>query len=689
MRLAPVSVFMTALCALALSPLVRAAKPATAPVTVDEMVPEEHVDFSALDPKVDPCVDFYQYACAVWDKKNPIPADRGEYSSSSKLQLRINQALKELLAKAAVASSERSVAEREVGDVYAACMDEPSLETKSMATLKATLAKVDAMTDSSQLPTVLADMHKDGASALFGFGASPDLNDASIVVLAVSQSGLGLPDRDYYFRTDAPTVKIRNAYKTYMAKVLGFTGTAPAAQKKLVAQVMSVETALAHASLDVVALRDPQKLNHPMSLDALGKLSPRFSWTTYLGALNAPSPHHYLVSEPDFVKAVDAFAGRPLGEIKAYLRWHVLDDSATFLPQRFVDAHFAFAKLLDGSKQLPPRWKRCLEEVNTSLPEALGQAFVDHYFSAQARASTQQLLTDLHNGMEKDIGSLAWMSAATRKEALQKLHSILDKVGAPAKPRDYSSIALTRDNYLANASAAALFELKRQLAKVGKPVDRNEWDMSASTVNAYYEPQTNTINFPAAILQPPFFDEKADYAVNIGATGAAVGHEMTHGFDDEGRQFDAKGNLRDWWTAQDAAQFDKRAQCVVDQYAKFVVDGDVHVNGKLTLGENLADIGGLRITYLALETHLAKNPSEKKSVDGFSPEQRMFIAYAQNWCGNQSAESLREQTSTDPHSPYSFRVNGVVADLPEFGAAFQCKVGSPMRPTPANVCSVW
>ncbi len=426
-----------------------------------------------------------------------------------------------------------------------------------------------------------------------------------------------------------------------------------------------------------------------MSLAELQKLSPRFSWTAYLGELKAPSPHHYLVSEPEFVTAIDALAARPLPEVKAYMHWHVLDDAAPFLPQRFLAAQFAFEKLLDGAKVIEPRWKRCLGTVDTSLPEALGQAFVERYFSDKARTATVSMLGDMHRAMEKDIQNLPWMSPTTKKEAVAKLHGILDKIGSPQKPRDYSSIPITRQDYLDNAQATALFELNRQLAKVGKPVDRNEWEMSASTVNAYYEPQTNTINFPAGILQPPFYDEKADYAVNIGATGGAVGHEMTHGFDDEGRQFDAKGNLRDWWTADDAKQFEGRAQCVVDQYSKLIVDGDVHINGKLTLGENLADLGGLRVAYLALEDHLAKNPAEKKSLDGFSPEQRMFIAYAQNWCGNQSMEQLREQAAINPHSPYNHRVNGVLADLPEFGAAFQCKPGSPLRPDPKTICSVW
>jgi putative endopeptidase len=660
----------------------------------------DHFDLSLIDKQIDPCVDFYQYSCKKWIDANPIPSDQSTWSHGSKLALWNQGVLRDTLEKASANDPQRSAVDQKIGDYYASCMDESAINGKGVQAIQPELDRIKALKNKKQLAAEVAHLHQitfallpgsnSGAQTpLFGFGQGQDLDDASKVVAAADQGGLGLPDRDYYFKDDAKSVETRKQYVAHLEKTFALLGEDAAQAAAHAKVVMDMETQLAKSSMDIVKRRDPANLNHKMTPAELRTLTPNFSWDDYLKGIGAPTTAHYLVYTPDFFKGADALiASAPLENWKTYLRWQLIVNSSSLLSTPFADEHFDFyGRTLLGQKAQRPRWRRCVQAVDRDLGEALGQAYVDRTFGADGKQRMLKLVNALEESLGQDIEQLDWMTSATKKEALAKLHKIEDKIGYPDHWRDYSSVKIVRGDALGNAYRSSEFEFHRQLAKIGKPVDRGEWGMTPPTVNAYYDPQLNTINFPAGILQPPFFDKSMGDEVNFGGIGAVIGHELTHGFDDQGRQFDPNGNLRDWWTKEDGKEFDQRAQCIADEYAGFEATPGTKLNGKLTLGENTADNGGIRVALMALQHTTGTEGKNEPGPDGFTLDQKFFIAYGQVWCSNWTPETLRLVAQSNPHSPPQFRVNGVVSNMPEFQKAFGCKRGQPM--VRENACHVW
>lgn len=631
-------------------------------------------DPKAIDKSVNPCTDFYQYSCGTWLKDNPIPPDQAAWGRFSELAERNRTILKNILEKAPAGT--------QLGDYYASCMDENAIERKGIAALKPELDRIAALSTPAEITAEIARLHSEGVDAFFGFGSGQDFKDSTEVIAQLDQSGLGLPERDYYLKDDPKSKEIRQKYVEHLRKMFALLGTKDA--DAAAASVMALETALAKGSQDVVTRRDPSKIYHRMTVAEAAKLSPSFDWKAYFHDVRAPKFDVVNVVSPEFFGAFEAALKSP--QLKNYLTWHYVHAEAALLPKAVVDENFDFyGKTLTGSKELKARWKRCVAFTDNELGEALGRIYVEQTFGADGKERTLKMVHAIEQSLGADLQKLDWMTPETKVRAIEKLHAITNKIGYPEKWRDYSTVKIVRGDALGNSERASEFEFHRQLDKIGKPVDRLEWSMTPPTVNAYYDPQMNNINFPAGILQPPFFDKQMDDAVNFGAIGAVVGHELTHGFDDEGRQFDAKGNLRDWWTPKDADAFETRTQCIVDEYGGFVVDGDLKLNGKLTLGENTADNGGLRVAYAALMTSLAGKMPPKR--DGLTAQQRFFLGWGQIWCENESKEIRRLQAQTNPHSLGSFRVNGTVSNSPEFAQAFGCKAGDAMvRP---KACRVW
>src|SRR5262245_28735907 len=643
------------------------------------------LQLEAMDRTADPCVDFYQFACGTWVANNPIPADRSTWGRFDELQEHNNETLHTILENAAAGGDAR---QKKIGDYYASCMDEVAINRKGTTPLEPLAKKIDAVASAADLPPLVAELHTIGVNVFFSFGSIADFKDASVEMAIADQGGLGLPDRDYYQRSDPKSVEIRKEYLAHIERIAKLVGASAERAAANADTVMTFETALAKNALDNVSRRDPNKIYHRMTPAELQALTPNFQWSRYFTALGAPPIYALNVTEPDFFKNLGQLLGStPLNDIKHYLRWHVLHASAPVLPTAFVEENFRFyGATLTGAKELRPRWKRCVQYTDADLGEELGQAFVKEAFGPQAKADMLKMVHDVEAALEKDIHELSWMTETTKKEALVKLKAVAEKIGYPDHWRDYSALNVVRGDALGNSQRANTFEFKRQLNKIGKPVDKSEWEMTPPTVNAYYQPLQNNINFPAGILQPPFYSAKADKAVNYGGAGAVIGHELTHGFDDQGRQFDARGNLKDWWSAADGKAFVERAQCFDDQYAKYTAVDEVQLNGKLTLGENTADNGGLR---LALMAYLASAAAEGggKTLDGFTPEQRVFLGWGQVWCESRRPEALRMMAQTNPHSPGGYRVNGVVSNMPEFQKAFSCKTEPPM--VRQNGCRVW
>ena len=641
-------------------------------------------DIDALDRTADPCVDFYQFACGNWIKNNPIPSDQARWGRFSELLERNQMILRTVLEKAQANNANRDAVDQKIGDYYDACMDEKAIDAKGLTPL---LDSIAAVKDKSELPALLGKMHREGADALFAFGPEPDFKNAKMMGVAVDQGGIALPEKDYYFRDDAKSVELRKQYVEHITNMFKLAGESADQAAKDAQTVMTFETTLAKNSMGNVERRDPQKLYNPKTKQELIAMNSAFDWNKYLVALEAPSFEKINLDSPGFVAGLnDIVQETSLDDIKTYLRWQTLHTAAQFLSTPFVQENFNFyGKTLTGAKELRPRWKRCVQFTDRQLGEALGQAYVKVAFPPDAKDRMEKMVHNLEASMKTDIEGLDWMTPETKKAAIVKLGMITDKIGYPKKWRDYSKFKVVRGDFVGNGIRGNEFETDRQLAKVNKPVDRTEWGMTPPTVNAYYNPQENNINFPAGILQPPFFDNKLDDAVNYGAIGAVIGHEMTHGFDDEGREFDGNGDLRDWWTATDGKAFEERAKCLSDEYSSFVATDDVHVNGKLTLGENTADNGGVRISLMALEATF--NGKEPAKIDDFTAQQRAFLGFGQVWCENQTPQALRVQAQTNPHSPGQWRTNGVMRNSPEFRKAFGCKEGQPMAPV--NACRVW
>jgi putative endopeptidase len=640
-----------------------------------------------LDRSCKPCDDFNQFAMGGWMKNNPIPAEYPNWGSFTMLADRNQTVLRTILEDATKANRAAGSNQQKIGDFYSSCMDTTAIEAAGVKPLAADFAAIERVKSTSELEPLLARLQQTGAGYLFRFGSTQDLDDATQVIAEINQGGLGLPDRDYYTRTDGKSVELRKDYQAHVAKMFTLAGDP---EEKAAAQaktVMALETALANASMSRVQMRDPHAVWHKMTLPQLKELAPGWNWEAYFRQRNTPEFTAINVSQPDFFKETNRLlTATPLDDWKTYLRWHVLHASATQLSDTFVEENFNFyGNKLSGTKQLQPRWKRCSQSVNRNLGEALGQVYVEKYFPPEAKAHARVMVMNLIAALKSDIPALGWMGADTRKAALEKLEAFQIKIGYPDKWRDYSALAVDQGSYLANERRAIAFENARELNKIGKPVDRGEWQMTPPTVNAYYDATMNEIVFPAGILQPPFYDPKADDAINYGGMGAAIGHEITHGFDDEGSQFDAKGNLRDWWTKEDRKNFDERAGCVQKQFDGFEVEPGLHENGKLVLGESIADLGGLAISYAAYEKSIeGKRPA---TLGGFTPEQRFFLGWAQVWGANLRPENARLMANTNEHPLPKFRTNGPLSNMDLFAKAFGCKKGDSM--VRETVCKIW
>jgi putative endopeptidase len=651
------------------------------------------LDLSSMDKSIDPCVDLYHYSCGGWQKKNPIPPDQTSWSVYGKLYQDNLVFLRGMLDQAAQPDPQRNGVTQKIGDFYAACMDESAVEKRGASAIQPELDAIEQIKSPKDLTPALArlqlSLSRYSGSMLFSAGSTQDPDDSEHVIADLDQGGLAMPDRDYYTKDDAKSKETRERYLQHVQKVFELLGDSPATAKINAETVMRLETAMAKASLTRVERRDPHKLVHKMKVADLTQLAPTFDWVAYYREMQYPDFPILNVDAPEFIKELNTLlTSESIDSWKTYLRFHVANASSPYLSQKFVDENFEFyRKYLRGAKEQQPRWKRCVQYADQDLGEALGQVYVAKVFSPQLKQSTLDMVKGIEDAMGQRIRALDWMSPETKQQALIKLASIRNKIGYPDKWRDYSSVNITRDDFAGNVERTHAFETRRDINKIGKPVDHGEWGISAPTVDAYFDPQMNDINFPAGVLQPPLYDPKMDDAPNYGNTGGTIGHELTHGFDDEGSQFDSHGNLKDWWTKEDRVKFDARTQCVDDQYSSYVSVEDVHINGKLTLGENVADLGGEILAYIAWKD--ANKDKHLQPIDGLTPEQRFFIGFAQWDCANERPEDLRVRAMTDPHSPSRYRINGVVVNMPEFAEAFSCKPGQPMVKPSANVCRVW
>jgi putative endopeptidase len=647
-------------------------------------------DKSAMDLKADPCQDFYQYACGGWRASHPIPADKARYGRFDELR-EYNLYLLHSILEDTAKPGKHTANEKKVGTFYASCMDEKSIDAKGILPIEPWLKKVAAISNKQQVLDLMAEMQAKGLRPILGFGTGPDLHNSTTNIAEVDQGGLTLADRDYYLKQDAKMVEVRGRYVQHIQKMLPLTGETSEQAEKHAKTILALETKIAAASMDRVSRRDPKNRDHKMTVAELGKLAPEVDFPRYFKLAGSRKFDSLNVGNPDFYKKFSALlVSEPVEDWKTYLSWSIVKSSAPLLSKPFVDENFEFqGKYLSGQKELEARWKRCTLMTDSALGEALGPLYVAKAFPKQAKARMDVLVAAVEESMGKDIQSLEWMSPETKKAAEAKLDKVTNKIGYPAKWKDYRSVVIKPDDFVGNVHAANIFEHRRELAKIGNPVDRTEWGMTPPTVNAYYRASENNINFPAGILQPPFFSAKVDESVNYGGIGVVIGHELTHGFDDQGRKFDGNGNFTNWWGPTDGPEFEKRAACIDDEYSSFVSvkddKGEVHLNGKLTLGENTADNGGLKLAFMSMTNQLGDKIDP--NIDGFTPAQRFFIGFAQVWCENMTPQNARERAVTDPHSPGKFRVIGTVQNSPEFPKAFGCKTGDAM--VPANACHVW
>jgi len=646
------------------------------------------VTLANLDRTCKPCDDFYQFANGGWIKSHPLPAAYPSYGSFTVLAEHNREVLHGILDAAAAKPGAMGTNSQKIGDFYASCMDVAAIDRGGLRPIAPQLAAIAAYADLKQLPALLSELDYDGSGTFFNFGAGADYKNSSLNIANVVQGGLGLPNKDYYTKTDAASQKLRDAYLAHVTTMFALAGEYPAASAADARSVLAMETALAQASLGAADRRDPQKTDHPTDRAGLQKLTPNFDWARYFGAYPVRIGK-INVGEPGFLTAWSQQLGtwKP-SQVRAFLKWHLLHSYASALPSAFADANFDFfSRTLQGTKVQQDRWKRCTSATDRILGEALGQFYVAKTFPPSAKASALAMVRNIKATLRDDLATNDWMSAQTKAKAVAKLDAFLLKIGYPDKWRDYSALPIERTSYAGNLVAAARWATKRDLADIGKKVDRSRWGLTPPTVNAYYNPSVNEIVFPAGILQPPFYNAKADPAINYGGIGAVIGHESTHGFDNTGRQFDKDGNLADWWTAADSANFDKRAQCIVDQFDALSPEPGVHEQGKLVQGEAIADLGGLTIAYKAFEKWQSTHP--RLTIDGFTPEQRFFLGWAGVWASVDSAQFRTFLANTNEHPWDKFRVNAPLSNMPAFAQAFFCKENDPMVRPAAQRCQIW
>lgn len=659
-----------------------AAEPAA---TTNDATKALHLNW--LDTNTAPNQDFFTYANGTWQKQNPIPPEYASWGTFYILQEKNQKTIHQMLMQAANDKQAKPGSiEQKVGDFYFSGMDETSINKLGATPLSAEFSRIDSIKNLADLQTVITHLQLMGVNALFGFGSMQDFKNSSEMIGAAMQGGLGLPDRDYYLKDDKKFQQIRNAYVQHIAKMFELLGDTPTQAAAAAKTVMTIETALAKASMSQTVQRDPHAIYHMMDIKQLEKITPNFSWPHYFTAIGQPNIKRINLAMPEFfTKVNELLPNVSLDDWKIYLRWHLIDAFASYLSQPFVEQNFRMASALTGTEKILPRWRRVVHTENEALGFAIGKLYVEKYFSPDSKKEVLEILHNIRQALRKDLTTLSWMTPATRKAALQKLAMIEERVGYPSKWWDYSNLKIDRGPYVLNVSRANEFLIKRDLNKIGKPIDRSEWGMTPQTINAYYDPSMNNINIPAGILQPPFFDPKAPAAVNYGAIGFVIGHEMTHGFDDQGAQFDGHGNLKNWWTAEDLKKFQAATNCIMKQFSQYKVNGDLPVQGKLVMGEATADLGGLTLAYHAF--HASKAYKNAKTINGFTPDQQFFLGTAHVWASNVRPQQLRNMVTTDPHPPMIYRVNGTLANMPQFQSAFAISEPSPM--INQNRCVIW
>jgi putative endopeptidase len=677
--------------AVALTLLLAAAAAPAAEETAQETYTtnESGLDRRNLDPAADPCEDFYRYANGMWMERNPIPEEQSSWGMSSELRERIYEVLRQILETSAAAEAEPGTNKRKAGDFWRTAMDTERLERAGAEPLAADLERIAAIDDPAGIQAFIDDFHAQGTTLLFDPAVFQDLKNSEQYIFYATQGGLGLPDRDYYTREDDESAQLRASYVAHVSRMLQLLGEPAESADAAARTVLALETRLAEASLTNVELRDPANFYNIQTVAAAEEATPNYSWSKYFERLGLADLETFSFAQPKFFAEIDTLLEElPLDSWKSYLRWHVVNNAAPYLSAAFVEQDFDFyGRTLQGTRELKPRWKRAVDRVSASMGEALGQVYVETAFPPATKARADEMIENLRAAVGVRIQALPWMGDETKARALEKLGTFTSKIGYPDEWRDYSRLEIGRDSYLANVRSGDAFEMRRNLEKMGQPIDKNEWRMAPQTVNAYYSPVANEIVFPAAIMQPPYFDGEMDDAVNYGAMGAVIGHEFMHGFDDKGSKFDAQGNMSNWWTDQDRANFEERTSKLVAQYGEYVAVDDLHVNGELTLGENIGDLAGLTMAYHALQMALAESRPDK--IDGFTPEQRFFLSWAQAWRRNYRDEALKLQVNTDPHSPARFRTLGPLANMPEFAAAFGCEEGDAMVRAAGERAVIW
>ncbi|MDQ1707154.1 MAG: putative endopeptidase [Pyrinomonadaceae bacterium] len=648
-------------------------------------------DISSMDKNTAACADFYQFANGNWLKTTEIPAAYSSWGSFNALAENNRKTLHDILEEASKKTNvARGSNEQKIGDFYASCLDETKREAEGMKPLVPELARIDKINSTKDVVAQIAYLHRHGIPALFGFGSLPDLKNSALVLGAAGQGGLSLPNRDYYTKTDEKSVKLRDDFVKHIANMFVLVGDAPEVAAKNAQTVLAFEMRLAQNSRTPIELRDVTTQYHMMTPAQLVEFTPNFSWADYRRAAGAPATGDINVAHPEFFQAVNKLLTEvPVADWKTYLRWNLITSAAPSLSSQFETENFNFfAKTLQGRKEQLPRWRRCVSATDASLGEALGQVYVSRTFTPESKARMKTMVNNLIAAFRERLQKVDWMSDATRQQAIAKLDAFGQKIGYPDNWIDYSALSVSRDSYLANVLRSSEFDQMRDFAKINKPVDRKLWGMTPPTVNAGYNPLNNDISFPAGILQAPFFNPNADDAVNYGAIGAVIGHEITHGYDDQGAEFDALGNLKNWWTEADKKNFDTRADCVVNQFSGFEAEPGLHLQGKLVSGESIADLGGLYVAYDAFQKSLQGKP-RPADIDGFSPEQRFFLGWAQVWAEKYTPEWVRFLAQSDPHPLSRFRVNGPLSNMPKFAEAFQCKAGDAMVREPSQRCQVW